>query len=161
MKGQRVLHSRQSDEWATPPDLFAALDREFHFDVDAAATADNALCEVYWDQHADALVQPWATYHVPFGPATFDHPIVYCNPPYSRCLEFLSKAAQEASRGATVVCLVPARTDTRWFHALVWDADRHQPRPGVEVRFVKGRLRFGGSTNGAPFPSLIVVFRPR
>jgi hypothetical protein len=87
-------------------------------------------------------------------------PICWLNPPYSKCREFIAKAAAEARKGCTVVCLVPSRTDTRWWHEHVWDAEKHQPRPGVEVRFIKGRLKFGGSTNSAPFPSVVIVFRP-
>jgi site-specific DNA-methyltransferase (adenine-specific) len=85
--------------------------------------------------------------------------VYWLNPPYSKCREFMVKAAFEAQRGSTVVCLVPSRTDTRWWHDCVWDRVRHQPRPGVEVRFIKGRLKFGGATAGAPFPSVLVVFR--
>ena len=80
------------------------------------------------------------------------------NPPYSKCRQFIEKAAREASKGATVVALVPSRTDTRWWHEYVWSGS--QPKPGVEVRFVKGRLKFGEGKNGAPFPSVVVIFRP-
>lgn len=95
---------------------------------------------------------------IPGQPAT-----VFVNPPYSRCRAFMAKAALEAQRGVTVVCLVPSRTDTRWFHSVVWDCDLHCLRSGVEVRFVKGRLKFGGTgkaENSAPFPSMVVIFRP-
>lgn len=85
---------------------------------------------------------------------------VFCNPPYSQIRQFIGKAAEEARAGrATVVCLVPARTDTRWWHQWIYDARWHRTRPGVEVRFLKGRLKFGGSDNSAPFPSALVVFR--
>ncbi|MEY2873480.1 MAG: hypothetical protein RLZZ373_851 [Pseudomonadota bacterium] len=144
-----VMFGRATDEWATPRELFKELDREFYFGLDAAATADNALC-LRW--LTDALAVDWA------GNA-WGHPI-YLNPPYSRCREFIGKAALEASRGATVVCLVPSRTDTRWWHEHVWDREQHTFRPGVEARFIKGRLKFGDSTNSAPFPSVILIFRP-
>ena len=65
------------------------------------------------------------------------------------------------TKGCTVVCLVPSRTDTRWWHQHVWDGEKHQPRSGVEIRFIKGRLKFGGSESGAPFPSVVIVFRPQ
>ena len=81
------------------------------------------------------------------------------NPPYSRNKQFIAKAAAEASKGATVVALVPARTCTRWFRACVWDRRRHQPQAGVELRFLKGRVKFGAATSGAPFPSAVIVFR--
>jgi site-specific DNA-methyltransferase (adenine-specific) len=80
--------------------------------------------------------------------------------PYSQCRAFIAKAALEATRGCTVVALVPARTDTKWWHAHVWDGAFHRPRPGVEVRFLPGRLKFSGSTNSAPFPSVVLIFRP-
>lgn len=82
------------------------------------------------------------------------------NPPYSRCREFIAKAAHEATKGATVVCLVPSRTDTRWWHDFVWNNLAHRTYPGVEIRFVKGRLKFGDGKNSAPFPSVVIVFRP-
>jgi hypothetical protein len=72
----------------------------------------------------------------------------------------VEKAASEARDGATVVMLLPSRTDTKYWHRFIWDAEKHQPRPGVEVRFIKGRLKFGNSQNSAPFPSVVIVFRP-
>src|SRR5687767_12335951 len=88
---------------------------------------------------------------------------VWLNPPYSRGLQgrFIEKAAMEAEWfGVTTVMLIPARTDTKVFHQFIWDADKHQPREGVEVRFLKGRIKFVGASAGAPFPSMVVVFRP-
>lgn len=147
-----VVFSRASDEWRTPADLFAALDAEFSFDLDAAATADNALCLYYrgpdhpTPHFRNGLVFDWA-------PSTF------LNPPYSQCKSFVAKAAEEAGKGCTVVALLPARTDTRWWHAHIWDHTTHRPRPGVEIRFLRGRLKFSDSENSAPFPSAVVVFR--
>ena len=93
--------------------------------------------------HGDALTTLWM-------PRSY-----WCNPPYSRCREFVAKAAQERERvGALTVMLLPSRTDTRWFHDHVWQ------KPGVEIRFIKGRLKFGDGKNSAPFPSMVVVFRP-
>lgn len=151
-----TMFSRQSDEWRTPHEFFEALDAEFGFDLDVAATRDNAWNENYLGpdrgrpDRVDALTAPWAA----LGP------VCWMNPPYGRVREFVAKAEEEAEKGATVVCLVPARTDTRWWFAHVWDGERHRPRPGVEVRFVKGRLKFGNSENSAPFPSVVVIFRP-
>ena len=142
--------SRASDEWRTPRDLFAALDAEFGFSLDAAATAENATCSRWL---TDALEVDWRD-------RAWGDPI-WVNPPYSQCAAFIAKAAEESRKGCTVVCLVPARTDTRWFHAHIWDQERHRVRPGVEVRFLKGRLKFGDSANSAPFPSMVVIFRPR
>lgn len=158
MQGQAVLFSKQSDEWATPQDLFDELDREFRFTMDAAATRENAKCVNYLGPdhddpyQRDALGVAWDD---ELGPE-----VVFCNPPYSKCREFVAKAAQEAARGAaTVVMLLPARTDTRWFHDYIYDQAARIPYPGVEIRFLKGRLKFGGATNSAPFPSMVVVFR--
>lgn len=149
MVATAVMFSKASDEWTTPREFFRELDREFFFGLDAAATAENALCPRHLH---DALEVSWAD-------IAWGHPI-WLNPPYSKCRQFISKAVQEARRGCTVVCLVPSRTDTRWWHSEVWDADKHQPRPGVEIRFVKGRLKFGEGKNSAPFPSVVVIFRP-
>lgn len=144
-----VMFSKASDEWETPQDFYQALDREFSFGLDVAASAENAKTP-RWLQ--DALSVSWAE-------LAWGHPI-WLNPPYSRCREFIKKAALEASRGCTVVCLVPSRTDTHWWHSEVYDAEKHVFRPGVEVRFVKGRLKFGNSQNSAPFPSVVIIFRP-
>lgn len=147
-----LMFSKASDEWSTPQDFYDALHEEFDFDVDAAAQAGSAKSDNWYGPGSalmsDALVGPWpcATY--------------WCNPPYSRCREFVAKAAAERLRGSLTVMLVPARTDTRWFHEHLWDAQAHRTRPGIELRFVKGRLKFGGAANGAPFPSMVVVFRP-
>lgn len=147
-----LMFSRASDEWSTPNATFETLDAEFTFDLDCAATAANHKCARWLGpngDHADALAVPWG-----------DDTMCWLNPPYSRVRAFIAKAAEEAQRGCTVVALVPARTDARWWHAQVWDAERHAPRPGVEVRFLPGRLKFGAMTTGAPFPSVVVVFRP-
>lgn len=144
-----VIFGKATDEYETPQALFDALDVEFCFGLDAAATLENAKTPEFYDAESDALTRRWAG----FG-------AVWLNPPYSKCRAFMTKAAHEARDGCTVVCLVPARTDTRWFHEWVWDREKHQPRPGVEVRFVKGRLKFGSSQNSAPFPSVVIVFRP-
>lgn len=147
-----LMFSRKTDEWSTPRAFFQMLDAEFHFTVDAAASAENHLCPVWYGGVLDALsLNSWAT--VPSA--------IWLNPPYSGCREFLAKAAAEASKGHTVVCLVPSRTDTQWWHLHVWDVEKHQPREGVEVRFVKGRLKFGGCSDPAPFPSVVIVFRGR
>jgi phage N-6-adenine-methyltransferase len=144
-----AIFSRQSDEWSTPQDLFETLDEEFSFDLDAAASCENAKCDDYF--HHNSLDEDWYTYGLS----------VFLNPPYSQCRQFLAKAAGEAGRGCTVVCLVPSRTDTRWWHETVWDVDLHQPRPGVEIRYIKGRLKFGDGAGTAPFPSALIIMRPR
>jgi len=156
-----LMFGKATDEWSTPQSLFDALNDEFGFDIDAAASAENAKCPKWLGPgrrhpYNDALKVAWSLHQELTG----FRGAIWLNPPYSLCREFVSQAAQEARMGATVVCLVPSRTDTRWWHEHVWDAEKNQPRDGVEVRFIKGRLKFGDSTNSAPFPSVIIVFRP-
>lgn len=153
----RVLFSRASDLWTTPPALFQALDARYRFGLDAAATADTALCPQWLGPGSplgdNALDVAWSTV------ATGRYrPVVWLNPPYSQCRPFVAKAADERTRGCTVVCLLPARTDTRWWHESVWDG--RSPRVGVRVEFLRGRLRFGSANTGAPFPSVVVTFVP-
>ncbi len=137
--------SHKSVEWETPDWLFEKLDNEFHFTLDVCATDDNYKCERYYTTEDDGLAQDW-------GKET-----CFCNPPFGRgtLRDWLRKAIDSARKGATVVCLIPARTDTRFFHEFVMSA--------AEVRFVKGRIKFeldGKALAPAPFPSAIVVFRP-
>lgn len=145
-----LMFSKATDEWATPQDFFDRLHAEFGFALDAAANYENAKCLRYL---TDALGLSWRGL-IDAGEA------IWLNPPYSMCREFIAKSAEEAHKGCTVVCLVPSRTDTRWWHEHVWNQETHQPRPGVEIRFIKGRLKFGGAKAGAPFPSVVIVFRP-
>jgi len=147
-----LMFSKASDEWETPQELFSQLHAEFCFDLDAAATEANAKVPMYYryiDEDASGLTSDWSELA----------DTVWLNPPYSRCAEFVAKAAEEAKKGVTTVMLIPSRTDTKYWHAHIWDAEKHQPRPGVEIRFLKGRLKFGNSKNSAPFPSVVVVFR--
>ncbi len=137
----KTMFSSASGEWSTPQDFFDELDREFHFGLDAAATRENSKCRVYMDSRANALIRGWHDY----GP-------VWLNPPYGRGMQaWFKKAYEESLRGITVVMLVPSRTDTAWFHDYV--------QGKAEVRFVRGRLKFGGQKNAAPFPSMVVIYR--
>lgn len=157
-----IHFSSASDEWATPADLFGVLSREFHFTLDAAATAENAKCARFFTKEDDALEQDWqkvaARDYTAVQGATIApdeaRGAVWLNPPYSRGLQaaFLQKAQHEAGkfRGPTVVCLIPARTDTKVWHDTIFGR--------AEVRFLKGRLRFGDAEASAPFPSALVVF---
>ncbi len=132
-----VHFSSRMTEWSTPDDLFAELDDIFHFDLDACATSENAKCSKFFSQEEDALCRRWCGR-------------VWMNPPYGRAIAaFMKKAYEESLKGATVVCLVPSRTDTRWWHKYV--------KRG-QVIFLRGRLRFGESSSSAPFPSAIVIF---
>ena len=127
-------------EWETPQDFFDTLDALFHFTLDVCATKDNTKCARFFTQEDDGLAQAWEG-------------VCWMNPPYGREIgKWVEKARWSALEGATVVCLLPSRTDTKWFHDTIV--------VGGEVYFVKGRLKFGGLTNAAPFPSIVVVFRP-
>ena len=135
-----VMFSSKTDLWETPKDFFNKLDAEFHFNLDVCALPENAKCAAFYSPAVDGLSQPW------YGNC-------WCNPPYGRQVgRWVAKAAQSAAEGATVVMLLPARTDTAWFHDYIYGR--------AEVRFVRGRLKFGGSANSAPFPSMVVIFRP-
>lgn len=136
-----VLFSTGKTEWATPQDFFDKLNEEFHFDLDPCATDENHKCDTYFTQEQDGLKQDWDGY------------TVFCNPPYGRVDTglWVKKCAKEASHCKAVVMLIPARTDTKWFHQYIYGKAK-------EIRFVKGRLKFGGSKDAAPFPSMVVVF---
>ncbi len=133
-----VLFSSSSQEWATPQDLFDSLDREFHFTLDAAATYQNAKCAEYYNKQSDGLVQPWDG-------------TVWVNPPYGRSVgKWVAKAYHEWKKGSTVVMLLAARTDTRWFHNFIYNK--------AEIRFLQGRLVFGKGGGRATFPSMVVIW---
>jgi phage N-6-adenine-methyltransferase len=134
-----TLFSSKKLDWETPLELFEALDREFGFDLDVCATADNAKCARYYTPEQDGLKQRWEG-------------VCWMNPPYGRDIgKWIRKAYEESLRGATVVCLVPSRTDTSWWHDYCLKG---------EIRYIRGRLRFSGARVNAPFPSAIVIFRP-
>ena len=122
-------------EWATPIDLFTELDKEFHFTLDPCATEENAKCSKYYTIKENGLIQDWS------------NEMVFLNPPYGRNIGLWVKKLSE-NKG---VALLPARTDTRWFHTYIYNK--------AEIRFIKGRIKFGNSKNSAPFPSMIVIFK--
>ena len=137
-----VMFSSSTDDWATPQEFFDRLNEEFLFTLDPCANEKNHKCDRYYTKEQDGLRQPW------------DGERVFCNPPYGRGIgDWVKKAREAAERNALVVLLLPARTDTRWFHDWIYGQS--------EIRFLRGRLRFGGAANSAPFPSMVVVFRPR
>lgn len=134
----RTGNSKQ-DKWQTPPAVFEKLNEEFNFTLDATAEPQTALCDHYFTIDDDALTQDWG------------NQTVYCNPPYSQLKDFAKKAQEEAQKGATVVMLVPARTDTKAFHDYLSHG---------EVRLIKGRIKFlmeGKEQDAAPFPSMVCV----
>ncbi len=139
----KVLFSSRSEEWPTPDGFYSALDDEFRFTLDPCATNENAKCELFYTKAQNGLIQNWGQNRV------------FCNPPYGQQMPLWAKKCFEASRdGALVALLANARTDTRWFHDWVYGkAD--------EIRFVKGRLKFGNATTAAPFPSLVAIYRPQ
>ncbi|AJE12597.1 DNA N-6-adenine-methyltransferase [Clostridium botulinum] len=136
-----VMFSSETDLWATPQDFFDKLNKEFNFDLDPCATHENAKCSKYFTKEIDGLKQDWQGYKV------------FCNPPYGRVLkDWVKKCYEESLKpNTTVVMLIPARTDTKYFHEYIY----HKVK---EIRFVKGRLKFGDAKNSAPFPSMVVVF---
>lgn len=131
-----VMFSSAKDDWATPQWLFDKLNERWHFDLDVCAHAGNAKCSNYFSPEQDGLAQQWGGH------------TCWCNPPYGRQIgKWVEKAA---TSGTTVVMLLPARTDTKWFHD--WCL------PYGEIEFIKGRLKFGDAKDSAPFPSMIVTF---
>src|SRR5262245_21214194 len=158
------MFSKATDEWRTPQAFFMDLHEEFGIGLDVAARAENRQTLFYLgpdhedESLRDALMVDWKR-HTGSLPWHSGGLACWLNPPYSRCREFIAKAAAEARRGCTTVALVPSRTDTRWWHEHVWDDKKHQPRKWVETRFVRGRLKFGGGKNSAPFPSVVIIFR--
>lgn len=136
------LFSSKTDEWETPQDFFDRLDDEFHFGLDPCATLENAKCKKFFTKENSGLSQGWGGYGA-----------VFVNPPYGREIGLWVQRAYDQSRvGAVVVMLIPVRTDTRWWHDYVMQAQ--------EIRLVRGRLRFGDGKGSAPFPSAVVVFDP-
>lgn len=134
-----VHYSSATDLWSTPQDFYDKLNAEFGFELDVCASPENAKCPRYFTKEMDGLAQEWKG-------------VCWMNPPYGRKIGYWMKKAYESSlAGATVVCLVPSRTDTRWWHNHAMKGD---------VRFIKGRLCFGDGTGSAPFPNAVVVFRP-
>lgn len=132
--------SSKTCEWSTPQYLFDYLNAEFQFTIDACATPENAKCDAFFTQEDDGLVQPWCG-------------TVFCNPPFGREIgHWVRKAWVSVQAGDCIaVLIVPARVDTAWWHDYATQA--------AEVRFVRGRVKYGGSPHGAPFPTAILVFR--
>lgn len=136
-----TMFSSKTDLWATPQEFFDELDAEFHFTLDPCATPENAKCKKFYTRQENGLQKNWGG------------GIVFCNPPYGREIyKWVKKCYEESKKpGTTVVLLIPARTDTRYFHEFIY----HKAR---EIRLIKGRLKFGNATASAPFPSMVVVF---
>lgn len=137
-----ALYSSQRMDWETPNELYDALNKEFGFTLDPCANDINHKCNKYYTEFQDGLRQDWS------------HERVFCNPPYGRVIgKWVKKCYEEVYKGNCdlAVMLIPARTDTLWFHDYIYNI--------AEIRFVKGRLKFGGASQDAPFPSMVVIFR--
>jgi len=135
----RALFTSRSATWETPDAAYSELDAEYGFTIDVCAEPHTSKCKRYYTKEDDALGRSWAG------------EVCWMNPPYGRQIgRWVRKAYEESQGGATVVCLIPSRTDTAWWHDYVMRG---------EVYVIRGRLRFGDATNGAPFPSAVVVFK--
>lgn len=146
-----LMFSSKSDEWATPQDLFDRVNAEFVFTFDMAATRENRKCPQYYGpDHELPLFRDGLNLQI--GQTGWG----WCNPPYSRGLQGRFIATCAARR--QMVMLLPARTDTRAFHSHIYDAKTWTARPNTDIRFLPGRLKFGGCKDAAPFPSMLVVF---
>lgn len=154
----KALFSSNKQGWGTPPDLWKELNDEFHFQLDAATNDKNPLgTPYYYTEEMDGLAEEnkW------LNPT-------YVNPPYGRgIVNWVRRASIESVNNKILtVMLIPARTDTKWFHDWIWDRELAEPQFPLVIRFLKGRLRmFDYETNSmskhtAPFPSMIVLFQP-
>ncbi len=170
----KLFFSSESDEWETPQGPFDELHEEFRFTLDVCATKENAKLPKFFTIEDNGLLQNWSG-------------TCWCNPPYSKperackdlctkkacpvrgfhlgqdrpgAIDWVKKAYWESRTGVKIVMLLPVRTDVEYFHKYIWDEKRHKLRLGKEIRFLKGRLKFGDSEHPAPFPSMIVIFNP-
>lgn len=131
----------KTPEWYTPRDFFNTLNAEFSFTLDPCSTHENAVVPKHFTVEDDGLRQMWGS------------EVVFMNPPYGRTISaWMRKAYESSLAGAMVCCLVPSRTDVRWWHEYATKG---------EIRFIRGRLKFGGSKVSAPFPSALIIFRPK
>ena len=142
MKNIKAMLSSEDMTWETPQDFFDALNKEFKFTLDPCATPETAKCKKFYTKEDDGLSKDWSKERV------------FCNPPYGSEIKDWVKKCSESN--SLVVMLIPARTDTRYFHDYIYQ------KPNVEIRFIKGRLKFGGKqkvSGSAPFPSMLIIFR--
>jgi len=138
---KKAMFSSETDLWSTPKDFFLTINKEFNFGLDVCADDQNHKCLDYFTKEQNGLSKNWADYA--------NNKACWMNPPYGREISKWIKKAYESN--CLVVGLLPARTDTRWFHDYVLNK--------AEIRFIKGRLKFGESDNSAPFPSMLVIWR--
>ena len=138
MSNMNVHFSSATEMWSTPQEFFDKYNKIYKFNLDVCATPENTKCENYFTEIDNGLEQVWKG-------------ACWMNPPYGRTIkEWMKKAYESSLEGTTVVCLVPSRTDTAWWHEYAVKGD---------IEFIRGRLKFGGHTNSAPFPSAVIVFK--
>lgn len=136
----KALFKSDREDWETPKHLFDSLNREFGFTLDPCATNETALCAKYYTPSENGLTRDWTG------------EVVFCNPPYGRTQNaWVRKCSEHGAKGGVAVMLLPARTDTARFHDFILGK--------AEIRFLRGRLKFGKAAYPAPFPSMVVVFR--
>ena len=135
------LFTSNNNEWGTPVEFYNKLDKEFHFTLDVCASLENHKCNKFFTKEQNGLIQEWKD------------EVAFCNPPYGREIsKWVEKCyRQHQIHNITVVMLLPARTDTKWFHNFIYHKS--------EIRFIKGRLKFNDQNNPAPFPSMVVVYK--
>ncbi len=139
--------AKSTDERSTPDKLFLPLNEEFHFTLDPCSTHENTKCAKHYTIEENGLLQSWRD------------EIVFMNPPYSNILRWLGKATHECELyRITIVCILPCDTSTRWFHKYIWNRFHHDTYGNVNLRFPKGRFRFGKYTTVPMFATIIVVF---
>lgn len=141
MHNTQIMFSRGNNEWSTPQDFYDKINTEFNFTLDPCSTLENHKCSKYYTEDDDGLSKSWKG------------ETVFCNPPFGQLPSWAEKCLNESmDNSTTIVMLIPARTDTKWFHKYICN------QPNVEIRFVDKRLRFGVSKQPAPFPCLLVIF---
>ena len=136
-----LMFSSKKMDWTTPQDFFDKLNQEFEFTLDVASSKENHKCNKYFTEEENGLIQDWS------------NNVCFCNPPYGREIKkWVKKCYEEGQKENTiVVMLIPARTDTSYFHDYIYNKS--------EIRFIRGRLRFGDGKSPAPFPSMVVIYK--
>lgn len=133
-----LMFSSKDQTWETPQDFFDKVNKEFNFNLDVCAVPETAKCSKFFTPENNALIQKWDG-------------VCWMNPPYGReIIKWIAKAYNESLNNNTIVCLIPARTDTKYWHNYCMKAK--------EIRLIKGRLKFGNASNSAPFPSALIIF---
>lgn len=137
---KEAMFSSKNQSWETPKEIFEELNKDFSFTLDPCCTDKTAKCTKYYTEKEDGLKQDWSK------------DIVFVNPPYGKDIsKWILKCYEESLRGATIVLLIPSRTDTKYQHNIIFEYSK-------VICFIQGRLKFGNSKNSAPFPSQLVIF---